>query len=130
MLLILVKFSHSLILNARCVLTLLDISAQLISLCIVSLPVITCQLQAPSPLTYGDPWEFIAVWRSTYLHRLPFVAFSCAHSPRDHRTRDVKSSGRESIIAFTQKSRRLIRRVLAYVLATRGKSLMVCGKRR
>lgn len=52
-------------------------------------------------------------------------------SPRVHRIRDVKSSRGGSIIALRQKSRRLIRRVLAYVPAMRGKNFeKSCEKRR
>lgn len=70
---------------------------------------------------YGDPWEFIAVWRRTYLpHRLALLF------PREIIAR-IKWNEGEPIIAFTQKyHRRLIRRVLAYV-SCRSRQKRFCG---
>lgn len=92
------------------------------SLCIVSLPVITCQLQAPSR-------RLTAIRGNSSQYDVARISIDCCcFFVRAFAARSSYLNGRDSIIAFTQKSRRLIRRVLVYVLATCGKSLTVCGK--
>lgn len=87
----------------------LDIS-EIYSPCIVSLPVITCQQQTPSrQLTAirGNSSQYDVA-------RIP-IDWCCFFLARIRREIIAHKIEREPIIAFTQKFRRLIRRVLAYV---------------